>query len=62
MDPGVVAAIEQSAADEGVEPLRMVSGAGHDAMLVARTCPPAMLFVPSRRGISHSPEEWTDDG
>jgi allantoate deiminase len=60
MDAGVVEAIEQSARDEGVEPLRMISGAGHDAMLVAPFVPAAMLFVPSRRGISHSPEEWTE--
>jgi allantoate deiminase len=60
MDPSVVEAIERSARDEGVEPLRMISGAGHDAMLVAPFVPAAMLFVPSRRGISHAPEEWTE--
>jgi acetylornithine deacetylase/succinyl-diaminopimelate desuccinylase-like protein len=35
----------------------MPSGAGHDAMLVGRHVPAAMIFVPSRGGISHSPDE-----
>lgn len=39
---------------------RMVSGAGHDAQLLAAECPTAMVFVPSRGGISHSPDEYTD--
>jgi hydantoinase/carbamoylase family amidase len=60
MDPAVTAAIEAAAAAEGVEPLRMVSGAGHDAMVVARHAPAGMLFVPSRDGVSHAPSEWTD--
>jgi hydantoinase/carbamoylase family amidase len=60
MDPAVVAAIEEAAREQDVEPLRMFSGAGHDAMLVAPHVPAGMIFVPSRRGISHSPEEWTD--
>jgi len=38
---------------------RMASGAGHDAQLFAPLCPTALLFVPSRDGISHSPEEYT---
>jgi len=60
MAPHVVAALEGAARDEGVEPLRMVSGAGHDAMAIGRHVPAGMLFVPSRGGISHSPREWTD--
>jgi allantoate deiminase len=61
MDPDTVDVVEQAAADEGVKPVRMASGAGHDAMVVGRHTRAAMLFVPSRDGISHSPEEWTDD-
>jgi N-carbamoyl-L-amino-acid hydrolase len=38
----------------------MSSGAGHDAMCIAAIAPQAMLFVPSREGISHSPDEYTD--
>jgi len=39
--------------------LPMLSGAAHDAQLVGRIAPMAMIFVPSRGGMSHSPEEWT---
>lgn len=41
---------------------RMSSGAGHDAMCIAAIAPQAMLFVPSQKGISHSPDEYTDPG
>ena len=44
---------------EGASSLRMPSGAGHDAMLVGRRAPAAMIFVPSRGGISHSPDEYS---
>jgi N-carbamoyl-L-amino-acid hydrolase len=44
----------------GVAYQRMPSGAGHDAMCIAHLAPQAMLFVPSRGGISHSAEEFTD--
>jgi acetylornithine deacetylase/succinyl-diaminopimelate desuccinylase-like protein len=37
----------------------MASGAGHDAMVIARHVPSAMIFVPSRGGISHSGDEFT---
>ena len=39
----------------------MTSGAGHDAQMIARIAPAAMIFVPSRGGISHNPRESTDD-
>lgn len=38
---------------------RMVSGAGHDAQMLARLCPAAMIFVPSKGGISHNCQEDT---
>ncbi|WP_448327642.1 allantoate amidohydrolase [Sulfitobacter sp. M13] len=38
----------------------MVSGAGHDAMIMADYVPTGLIFVPSRNGVSHSPDEWTD--
>ena len=40
--------------------MRLPSGAGHDAQMMARVCPTAMVFVPSRDGISHNPAEHTD--
>ncbi len=39
---------------------RMVSGAGHDAQMMARICPAAMIFVPSVKGISHNAAEFTE--
>ncbi|MFW6266637.1 MAG: M20 family metallo-hydrolase [Halanaerobiales bacterium] len=38
----------------------MTSGAGHDANPLSRITPTGMIFVPSKEGISHSPDEWTD--
>ena len=38
----------------------MPSGAGHDAMQMAKIAPAGMIFIPSRRGISHNPLEWSD--
>ena len=38
----------------------MHSGAGHDAMILAPEIPAAMIFVPSRGGKSHTPEEHTE--
>ncbi len=57
MDARVVAALEAAAAATG-EPVRtMHSGAAHDTMCVAPTVPSAMVFVPCKEGISHSPAE-----
>ncbi|WP_131120168.1 Zn-dependent hydrolase [Lichenihabitans psoromatis] len=44
----------------GLSSVAMASGAGHDAAFVARIAPSAMIFVPSRMGRSHSPDEWTE--
>lgn len=60
MDEDVVAGLLEAARKVGAEPLGMVSGAGHDAMMVAQRVPAGMLFVPSRGGISHAPEEFTE--
>lgn len=45
----------------GLSYRRMTSGAGHDAQMIARIAPSAMIFVPSQGGISHNPREHTDD-
>jgi hydantoinase/carbamoylase family amidase len=60
MAPELVAVLEQAAADAGARFVRMTSGAAHDAMVIARHAPAAMLFVPSRAGVSHAPEEFTE--
>ncbi len=39
---------------------RMPSGAGHDAQMLARMCPTAMIFTQSHKGISHNPAEFTE--
>ncbi|HWJ32902.1 MAG TPA: M20 family metallo-hydrolase [Gaiellaceae bacterium] len=59
LDAEMVDTVERAAVAEGARWRRMPSGAGHDAMLVGRHVPTGMIFVPSRDGISHSPEEFT---
>ena len=60
-DAGLADAIEASAQRLGFSHRRMTSGAGHDAQMIARIAPAAMIFVPSQGGISHNPREHTDD-
>ncbi|MCO8649281.1 Zn-dependent hydrolase, partial [Burkholderia multivorans] len=60
-DAALADAIEKAAARRGFSYRRMTSGAGHDAQMIARIAPAAMIFVPSRGGISHNPREHTDD-
>lgn len=59
MDTKLSTALENICRQQGKTYRTMVSGAGHDAQLFAPRCPTAMIFVPSRAGISHSPEEYT---
>lgn len=40
--------------------MRMISGAGHDAMYMAKKYPTAMIFIPSKGGISHHPDEYSE--
>jgi allantoate deiminase len=57
MDKDLIAGLEEAVRAAGVEPLRLASGAGHDAVAMAHLCPSAMLFVRCRGGISHNPAE-----
>ena len=57
LDPQLVAIAEQATKRIGEVPRRMVSGAGHDAMIMARKVPSMMIFVRSIAGISHHPDE-----
>jgi N-carbamoyl-L-amino-acid hydrolase len=59
MDTALMSALEAASAAGGARALRMPSGAGHDAMILARSLPAAMLFVPSIGGRSHDPAEDT---
>ncbi|MBK1614895.1 diaminopropionate ammonia-lyase [Rubrivivax gelatinosus] len=58
-DPRLLRLIEAAAAARGLATRRMTSGAGHDAQMLARICPAAMIFVPSAGGLSHNPREHT---
>jgi N-carbamoyl-L-amino-acid hydrolase len=61
IDERLIAKIAAAAQGQGVSSLRMQSGAGHDAMILARRIPAAMLFVPSIGGRSHDISEDTDE-
>ena len=52
--------LEKHAAELNISTRKMLSGAGHDAMIMGALCDVAMVFVPSKDGRSHVPEEWTD--
>jgi hydantoinase/carbamoylase family amidase len=60
LDRGVADLLQAEAARLGLPALEMPSGAGHDAQTMQALCPSALVFVPSRGGVSHAPEEWTD--
>jgi N-carbamoyl-L-amino-acid hydrolase len=60
-DEEVVALVDEVARAQQRSTMRLPSGAGHDAQMLARVCPAGMVFVPSARGISHNPAEHTDD-
>ncbi len=57
MDSLLVNEIERAIGKAGCEPHRMVSGAGHDAMILAERVPSAMVFLRTPGGISHDPAE-----
>jgi acetylornithine deacetylase/succinyl-diaminopimelate desuccinylase-like protein len=58
-DADIVDALRAAVNDEGVAAIELASGAGHDAMVLGRHIPTGMLFVPSREGLSHTPDEYT---
>lgn len=59
-DPGLMELLDRATRDAGQAPFRLVSGAGHDAMIMAALCPTAMLFVRCRGGVSHNPAEHVE--
>lgn len=59
-DAAILGMLEQSCKELGLPYMDMISGPYHDSLFVGRFAPTAMIFVPSKNGISHSPEEWTD--
>lgn len=56
-DPALMDLLEAALVAEGHPARRLVSGAGHDAMIMAALAPTAMLFIRCRDGISHNPSE-----
>jgi N-carbamoyl-L-amino-acid hydrolase len=60
-DGEVVDSIRSGMTTLGLEAHSLISGAGHDAQILASHCPAAMVFVRSRNGISHNPAEYTSD-
>ena len=52
--------VSGAAADLGLQTLVMPSGAVHDAQNLAQVTDAGMIFVPSKGGLSHRPDEWTD--
>jgi len=57
LDPAVIEAAGEAIEACGQEPLRLSSGAGHDAGIMAKLCPSGMIFVRCKDGISHNPAE-----
>ena len=58
-DETVIQAVSDSVAELGLTSRRMISGAGHDAQILAAVIPSGMVFIPSRGGISHHPDEYS---
>jgi allantoate deiminase len=60
MNGEIVSRLEQSAKELGIPHRKMHSGAGHDAMFMAGITKAGLIFVPSKNGRSHCPEEWSE--
>jgi hydantoinase/carbamoylase family amidase len=60
LSKSIIDAVARAAEIEGLSAIRMISGAGHDCQVFAPYVPTGLIFVPSRGGKSHCPEEWTD--
>lgn len=58
-DVDLIDAVRNGAESHDLAHRDIISGAGHDALYVSRRAPTAMIFVPSRDGISHNPREFT---
>ena len=60
MDGRIVGALTDAAAATGEPHISMISGAAHDTMCIAGRVPSAMLFIPCRDGLSHTPLEHAE--
>lgn len=59
LNQDMIGSLEDACREAGFTYKRMNSGAGHDSMVIGREIPTCMIFVPSKGGISHSPQEYT---
>ena len=57
--PDIIAKVSEAAQELGLSQRKMISGAVHDALMLAKYCPTGMIFVPSKNGISHNAAEFT---
>jgi hydantoinase/carbamoylase family amidase len=55
----IISLLEKKTREKGITPFRMISGAGHDTALVAELTRAGMIFVPSHKGLSHCPQEYS---
>jgi allantoate deiminase len=60
-DPVLMECLGGAMVARGMPPFRLMSGAGHDAMVMAALCPTVMLFIRCAGGISHNPAEAVDE-
>ncbi|MDX1784725.1 MAG: M20 family metallo-hydrolase [Roseovarius sp.] len=60
-DAGAIARIEAVLDNAKIPQMRLPTIAGHDAVQLQSVCPASLIFVPSKGGISHAPEEFTSD-
>lgn len=58
-DPAVLVALHEAAVEQDVPVMTMASGAGHDTQQMAKIARTAMIFVRSKDGRSHTPEEFS---
>lgn len=58
-DDGCRAAVQSACERLGLSFMPLISGAGHDAMSIARVAPASLVFIPCRGGVSHHPDEYT---
>lgn len=58
-DPALIAALERACDLHGLTHQRMISRAYHDSLFMSGIAPVAMLFIPSRGGVSHRPDEYS---
>lgn len=59
MNPDIIQHLKQICNKLNLKCTIMPSGAGHDAMNMAKLCPSGMIFIPSKDGLSHNPAEYT---